>query len=88
MQPIRIIRNLQRQSALSEGEPYQFIECVQSIFNIDGVATPVAPGNTLEYDVPDIYGRPWAENWRKYHEQGMQGEPEPKSDDIFNFDQN
>ncbi len=84
VEPIRVIRNLQRESGLSEGEPYQFIECVQSIFDIDGVATPVAPGTVIEYEVPDMFGRPWAENWRKYHEQGMEGQPE--AEDIFDFE--
>lgn len=85
VQPLRVVRNLQRQSGLGEGAPYQFIECIQSIFDIDGVATPVAPGTVIEYEVPDIYGRPWAANWRKYHEQGMQGDTPPE--DIFNFEE-
>ena len=85
VQPIRVVRNLQRQSALKEGAPYQFIECVQSIFNVDGVATPVAPGEVIDYEVPDIYGRPWSQNWRKYHEQGMQAPAE--ADDIFSFEE-
>ena len=32
--------------------------------------------------VPDMYGRPWAQLWEKYFEQGMQ---KPKEDDIFDF---
>jgi hypothetical protein len=84
VEPIRVVRNLERKGTLNEGAPYEFIECVQSIFNVDGVATPVAPGSVIEYEVPDIYGRPWAENWRKYHEQEMEA-PKP-SDDIFNFE--
>ena len=64
--------------------PYQFIECVQSIFNIDGVATPVSHGEVIEYEVPDMYGRPWAGNWEKYHEQEME-RPED-GEDIFSFE--
>jgi hypothetical protein len=30
-----------------------------------------------------MYGRPWAENWREHHEQGMQP---PEAEDIFKFD--
>jgi hypothetical protein len=29
-----------------------------------------------------MYGRPWAHNWEKYFEQGMQ---KPQSEDIFTF---
>jgi hypothetical protein len=31
----------------------------------------VSPGETIEYEVPDMYGRPWDAIWRKYFEQGM-----------------
>jgi hypothetical protein len=30
-----------------------------------------------------MYGRPWAQNWEQYFEQGME---KPKEDDIFNFE--
>ncbi len=26
----------------------------------------------FEYRVPDIYGRPWAQIWERYHEEGME----------------
>lgn len=83
VEPIRIVRNLEREGGLNDGDPYQFIECVQTIFNIDGVASPVTPGSVIEYKVPDMYGRPWAENWTEFHEQNMQI---PEDEDIFNFD--
>jgi hypothetical protein len=83
VEPIRIVRNLERIGELGEGDPYQFIECVPSIFPVNGRASPVSPGTTVEYDVPDMYGRPWAAIWEKYHEQGME---RPESDDIFDFD--
>jgi hypothetical protein len=84
VEPIRIVRNLARDSSLAEGEPYTYIECVQSIFPISGVATPMAPGNIIEYEVPDMYGRPWAQFWEKYQEEGM-SKPEPETD-IFSFE--
>jgi hypothetical protein len=49
---------------------------------VKGHATAVAPGQVIEYEVPDMYGRPWAQMWEKYFEQGMQ---KPKEDDIFDF---
>jgi hypothetical protein len=60
-----------------------FIECVQTIFPINGKATPVSPGTVIEYQVPDMYGRPWAQMWERYNEQGME---KPDSEDIFSFD--
>jgi hypothetical protein len=83
VEPIRIVRNLDRISGLEEGDPFQFIECVPQMFTIEGRATPVSPGAVIEYRVPDMYGRPWAENWREHHEQGMQP---PEAEDIFKFD--
>jgi len=82
VEPIRIVRNLDKVSGLEEGDPYQFIECVPGIFPVNGRATPVAPGTVIEYKVPDMYGRPWAAIWQEYHEQGMK---RPEDGDIFNF---
>lgn len=83
VEPIRVVRNLERQGGLNDGDPYQFIECVQSIFSLNGVATPVSPGEVIEYKVPDMYGRPWADNWIEFHEQDMQV---PETEDIFSFE--
>ncbi|HEY7671617.1 MAG TPA: hypothetical protein VIC71_05310 [Gammaproteobacteria bacterium] len=83
VEPIRIVRNYVKQSGFEEGDPYVFIECLQTIFPIDGTATPVAPGQVIEYEVPDMYGRPWAQIWEKYWEQGME---KPEEKDIFSFD--
>ena len=39
-------------------------------------------GTTIEYTVPDVYNRPWAQIWERYFEQGMEHpEPEP----LFGF---
>ena len=55
-----------------------------SIFPLNGKATPASPGTTIEYKVPDMFGRPWAQIYEEYHEQGMK-RPE-SGGDIFNFD--
>jgi hypothetical protein len=39
----------------------------------------VTPGSVIEYEVPDMYGRPWAQIWRKYWEQDMRPPPEDDS---------
>ncbi len=70
VEPVRIVRNFVKLSGFDEGDPYVFIECVQTIFPIKGKATPVTPGQTIEYEVPDMYGRPWAQIWEKYSEAG------------------
>jgi hypothetical protein len=83
VQPIRIIRNYVKTSGFEEGDPYVYIECIPTIFPVNGKATHVSPGTAIEYWVPDMYGRPWAQMWEKYNEQGMQ-KPEPE--DIFSFE--
>jgi hypothetical protein len=83
VEPVRIIRNYSKTSGFEEGDPYVFIECVQTIFPINGKATPVSPDTVIEYQVPDMYGRPWAQMWERYNEQGME---KPDAEDIFSFD--
>ena len=83
VEPVRIVRNFVKQGEFVDSTPYVFIECVQTIFPIDGRATPVAPGNIIEYKVPDMYSRPWGEIWEENFEQNMQ---RPEEEDIFSFD--
>jgi hypothetical protein len=84
VEPIRIVRNLQKSSGFETGDPYVFIECVQTIFPIRGTASPVSPNTVIDFEVPDMYGRPWAQIWEKYWEQGMK---KPEQEDIFSFEQ-
>lgn len=63
---------------------YQWKECQQTLFNIDGRLEPVRPGTVIQYRVPDWYDRPWARVWEEYFEEGMQ-RPEA-DDDIFDFE--
>jgi hypothetical protein len=83
VEPVRIIRNYEKTSGFEEGDPYVFIECNPTIFPVNGKATPVTPGQTIQYRVPDLYGRPWAQMWEQYNEQGME---KPKEKDMFTFD--
>jgi hypothetical protein len=85
VEPVRMVRHLERNSGFETGDPYTFIECVPTIYPIDGRATPVAPGSVIEYTIPDMFGRPWAEIWEEHHEQGMQ-RPDDAAGDIFSFD--
>lgn len=83
VEPIRMVRNLVKIGGFDASDPYTFIECTPSIYPIDGFATPVAPGSIIEYRVPDMYGRPWAGIWERYHEPGMR---RPDGEDIFGFE--
>jgi len=83
VEPIRIVRNLTKAGSFRDQTPYAFVECVQTIFPIEGHATPIQPGDVIEYEVPDMYDRPWAHIWDKYFEQNMQ---RPEEEDIFNFE--
>jgi len=83
VEPIRIVRVLNRMGGLEEGAPYTFIECVPNLFPVKGRSTHVSPGEEATVEVPDIYGRPWAKNWEKYFEQGMK---RPDNDEaLFDF---
>jgi hypothetical protein len=83
VEPIRVIRNYVKKSGFEQGDPYPFIECVPTIYPVNGKATPVSPGTVIEYRVPDFYGRPWAQTWEQYYEEGME---KPKAEDIFDFE--
>jgi hypothetical protein len=83
VEPIRIVRNYVKTSGFEQGDPYVFVECTQTIFPIDGRATTVNPGTVIEYRVPDMYGRPWAQIWEQYFEEGME---KPEEKDVFSFE--
>ncbi len=84
-EPVRIVRNLDKINNYTDANatPYVFIECVQTIFPVEGINVPMSPGATFPFTVPDMYGRPWGQIWEQYHEQGMQ---RPEEDDMFSFD--
>jgi hypothetical protein len=77
-------RMLEKESGFETGDPYDFIECVQTIFPVDGFAKPVVAGSVIpSYKVLDIYGRPWAQIWEEYHEKDMNRPAEKDILDIF-----
>jgi len=65
-------------------ERYQWKECQQTLFNINGRLQPVRPGTVIEYRVPDWYDRPWARVWEQYFEQGVTRPDE--REDIISFE--
>jgi hypothetical protein len=78
----RTVRNLDRVGGLNEGDPHEFIECFQSLFPVKGIATPVHPGQVIEYTVSDMYDRPWARIQEQYFEAGMK---RPEAVDTLGF---
>ncbi len=82
VEPVRIVRDIVKRSDFDEGAPFVLTQCLQTIYPIKGVATPVSPPNVIEYEVLDMYDRPWAQIWQKYFEQGMQ---RPEREDLFDF---
>jgi len=82
VQPVRIVRNFVKAGDFDQGTPVVFTQCLQTIYPIKGHATPVAPPAIIQYEVLDMYARPWAQIWEKYWEQGMQ---RPEREDIFEF---
>jgi hypothetical protein len=86
VQPVRIIHRMMKRADFSDPavNPIVFTECIQTIYPLKGTATPLTPGRTIEFEVPDLYGRPWAQVWEKYWEPGMK---KPEEDDIFDFSQ-
>jgi hypothetical protein len=84
-EPVRIVQTWDKLGALNANEPFVYMECIPHIFPIDGVATPVSPGATFEHRYLDMYGRPWAQVWERYHEQGME---RPEGEDLFSFPAN
>lgn len=70
-QPLRIVQHLDRIGGHRDIEPFPIMECIPQNFPVNGHATPMSPGHTFEYTPPDIFGRPWAQIWERYHEDGM-----------------
>ena len=71
-EPLRIVQTLNKLSGADVAEPFPIMECIPQSFAVNGHTTPMSPGQAFEYTVPDIFGRPWAQIWERYHEKGME----------------
>ncbi len=81
-EPLRLVQVLIKTGELGEVDPFVYSRCIQTIFPVDGRPQPLSPGVTIDYTVPDIYGRPWAQIWEQYFEQGME---RPEGESLFEF---
>ena len=46
-------------------------ECTRPLYPVDGYATQIAPGQVIQYRVPDMLDRPWAKIWEEFFEKNM-----------------
>jgi hypothetical protein len=81
-EPLRLIQVHIKTGELDAVDPFVYTRCIQTIFPVDGRPRPLSPGVTIDYTVPDMFGRPWAQIWERYFEEGMQ---RPEGESIFDF---
>ena len=82
-QPVRLVQVHVKTGELDAVDPFVYTRCIETIFPVNGRPQPVSPGSTIDYTVPDMFGRPWARIWEQYFERGMQ---RPAGDEaLFEF---
>ena len=79
VEPVRILWHRNFQRGWDTAGRVGHAECTRPLYPIDGFATPVSPGQIIEYRVPDMLDRPWAKIWEEYFEDGME-RPEQELD--------
>ena len=70
-QPVRILWHRNFEEGWNTADRLGWAECTRALYPIGGYATQVAPGEVIEFEVPDMFGRPWARIWEKNFEQNM-----------------
>jgi hypothetical protein len=81
-EPLRLVQVHIKTGEIDEVAPFIYARCIQTIFPVDGRPQPLSPGVTIEYTVPDMFGRPWAQIWERYFEDGME---RPEGESLFEF---
>ncbi len=71
-QPVRILWYRDYRQSWAAADRLGWAECTRPLYPVDGYATQVAPGQVIEYEVPDMFGRPWAHIWKEYFEKDME----------------
>lgn len=71
-EPVRVLWHRTYQQGWDTADRLGFAECTRRLYPIEGYATQVAPGQVIEYRVPDMFGRPWARIWEEHFEQNME----------------
>ena len=71
VQPVRTLWHRNYQQSWSTAGRLTWTECTRPLYPIDGFATQVAPGEVIQYRVPDMTDRPWAKIWEEFFEKNM-----------------
>ena len=71
-EPVRILWHRTYVEGWDTSERLAFVECAFRLYPVNGFATQVAPGQVIEYRIPDLLDRPWAQTWEDYFEQDME----------------
>ena len=82
VEPVRILWHRNYQQGWGTADRLGWVECTRPLYPIDGFATQVAPGQVIEYQVPDMLDRPWAKIWEEYFEKDME-RPEGRTGPRF-----
>jgi hypothetical protein len=72
VQPVRILWHRNYQQSWTAADRLGWAECTRPLYPVSGYATPIAPGQVIEYKVPDMSDRPWAKIWEEYFEKNME----------------
>jgi hypothetical protein len=70
VQPLRATYRYARQATAADpNRRYTYIECLSNLRNTNGRPTQLTKADPRYID---YYGRPWAQNWEKYFEEGWE----------------
>jgi hypothetical protein len=71
-QPVRILSHRNYQQTWTAAGRLGWAECTRPLYPVNGFATHVAPGEVIQYKVPDMSDRPWAKTWEEHFEKNME----------------
>jgi hypothetical protein len=71
VQPVRLLVHRNFQRTWTESGRLGMDLCTRPMYPINGIPTAVAPGEVIQYEVPDMLDRPWADIWEKHLEKDM-----------------
>jgi hypothetical protein len=70
VQPLRATYRYARQATAADpNRRYTYIECLSNLRNTNGRPTQLTKADPRYID---YYGRPWAQNWEKFFEEGWE----------------
>jgi hypothetical protein len=72
VEPVRILWHRNFRQRWDTADRLGFAQCTRPLYPVNGIATHVAPGQVIQYRVPDMLDRPWAAIWEEYFEKDME----------------